>query len=616
VAERSLATCSAADCSGVPLRAEGSCLAHAPPDNRDEALRRLKAGGQLDFTRGVSIDSDLLARILEAAPLDGDGNPILRGAVFRGARFASEADFSGTTFEGAADFSGATFEGDAVLRATFKGWVDFTGATFKGAADFAKRWDRPVAGAPDIFEAGARATFEGDADFSQVSFEANADFASLTFEHITHFSGARFKGYADFFHATFNSIANFPSATFEQFAGFTWATFGHFVDFARATFDDDANFSGATFEGKADFTGAVFRALRQMGPMTVKGCFDISMAEFQARIGITTSCSELAAVGSRFPAGGHLRVGAAEISLSDAEIPAPFILSPPSTQEKGAPGIQSTSASTAPPRVVSVERAVVSGLVLSGVDLRACRFAGAHELDQLRIEERDLGTGSFLSAPPRRSRRRVLFEELEWRRTRRWSRRLGERSPWSSIGPASVLTALQPAEIAGLYRALRRSRETRGDEPGAADFYYGEMEMRRHATTRRPAERAILFLYWLASGYGLRAWRSLTLLAVLLALSTVLIANGGFPAARPTTISGTLSGGQVDLRVTPYPGAAVAAPGHRYTDALWTSLSAAVLRAADQPLTTKGERVRTLVHYFGPILLGLSVLALRGRIKR
>jgi hypothetical protein len=33
-------------------------------------------------------------------------------------------------------------------------------------------------------------------------------------------------------------------------------------------------------------------------------------------------------------------------------------------------------------------------------------------------------------------------------------------------------------DIAGLYRALRKGREDARDEPGAADFYYGEMEMR------------------------------------------------------------------------------------------------------------------------------------------
>ena len=36
-------------------------------------------------------------------------------------------------------------------------------------------------------------------------------------------------------------------------------------------------------------------------------------------------------------------------------------------------------------------------------------------------------------------------------------------------------------EIAGIYRDLRKGLEDVKNEPGAADFYYGEMEMRRLA---------------------------------------------------------------------------------------------------------------------------------------
>jgi hypothetical protein len=35
------------------------------------------------------------------------------------------------------------------------------------------------------------------------------------------------------------------------------------------------------------------------------------------------------------------------------------------------------------------------------------------------------------------------------------------------------------------------------------------MEMRRHASPRWSVERAVLSLYWLVSGYALRAWRRL-----------------------------------------------------------------------------------------------------------
>ena len=62
---------------------------------------------------------------------------------------------------------------------------------------------------------------------------------------------------------------------------------------------------------------------------------------------------------------------------------------------------------------------------------------------------------------------------------------------------------------AAIYRSLRRGLEEAGDSPGAADFYYGEMEARRHGAKRQGSrsgrttasgERAILTAYWLVSG--------------------------------------------------------------------------------------------------------------------
>ncbi|MFD5305122.1 hypothetical protein ACFVOO_32435 [Streptomyces rochei] len=38
-----------------------------------------------------------------------------------------------------------------------------------------------------------------------------------------------------------------------------------------------------------------------------------------------------------------------------------------------------------------------------------------------------------------------------------------------------------PLQLVPVYRALRKAFEDQKHEPGAADFYYGEMEMRRHA---------------------------------------------------------------------------------------------------------------------------------------
>ena len=57
---------------------------------------------------------------------------------------------------------------------------------------------------------------------------------------------------------------------------------------------------------------------------------------------------------------------------------------------------------------------------------------------------------------------------------------LAAGAPRRGPTPNDKPEALSPGAVAVLYRALRKSREDAKDEPGAADFYYGEMEMRRH----------------------------------------------------------------------------------------------------------------------------------------
>jgi hypothetical protein len=71
------------------------------------------------------------------------------------------------------------------------------------------------------------------------------------------------------------------------------------------------------------------------------------------------------------------------------------------------------------------------------------------------------------------------------------------------------------------------------DEPGAADFYYGEMEMRRHSQGWSRAERWLLQAYWLLSGYGLRASRALGWLALAMFITVLMLMGYGLPNQSP-----------------------------------------------------------------------------------
>ena len=151
--------------------------------------------------------------------------------------------------------------------------------------------------------------------------------------------------------------------------------------------------------------------------------------------------------------------------------------------------------------------------------------------------------------------------------------------------------------IAGIYRALRKGREDNKDEPGAADFYYGEMEMRRHAAKARrrirripEIEEVVLWLYWLVSGYGLRASRALVALAITVAVGAVLLDRIGFDA---------------DER--PEAGALLFA----------VESSISLLRAPDTDILTDGGNVvQIALRLAGPLFFGLALLSLRGRVKR
>ena len=239
----------------------------------------------------------------------------------------------------------------------------------------------------------------------------------------------------------------------------------------------------------------------------------------------------------------------------------------------------------------------MAGLALGNVSLAACRFAGAHNLDKLRLEA-DTVFGFSPSIDPLLDweRRHVIAEEAEWRASERrwWARWEAPLWPHSEGSKPEVLS---PGAIAGLYRALRKSREDAKDEPGAADFYYGEMEMRRYDRgrdganpLRGEASRIVLTAYWLVSGYGLRAWRSLVALAVVTTLFAVAFHFIGFTAPPE--------------------------PATYWTSLLYAFRSTVSLTDSQVTLTAWGSFLQALLRITGPVLLGLTLLALRARVKR
>ena len=182
---------------------------------------------------------------------------------------------------------------------------------------------------------------------------------------------------------------------------------------------------------------------------------------------------------------------------------------------------------------------------------------------------------------------------------------------------------MQPRALAAVYRALRKSHEDSSNEPGAADFYYGEMEMRRADPRTPPAERGLLTAYWALSGYGLRATRALGWLLAAVTLTMLIMMLWGLPQRdTPSLSTGTLTGRRITMTTdSPDPENPTGPPsdrltGERFEKSLRVVVNSVIFRSSGQDLTTTGTYTEMASRLTEPVLLGLAVLAVRGRIKR
>jgi len=193
-------------------------------------------------------------------------------------------------------------------------------------------------------------------------------------------------------------------------------------------------------------------------------------------------------------------------------------------------------------RLLDVANTDLSGVQLDEVDLSFCSFAQALNLEKLRF----LGAASFGTVPRHfertawyrwRAARKVIWEEVllrakrdtpgwaDWRDRLRTEIRAHPKAGFDwSLGIPELITTSQvtPRKLSSIYRDLRRSQEQSDEESEGNEFYYSEMTIRRQDAAGW--RRAILVLYWILGGYGVRPSRplvSLVLIAWLLATGFV-----------------------------------------------------------------------------------------------
>ncbi|MGW7341252.1 pentapeptide repeat-containing protein [Streptomyces sp. NPDC054808] len=581
-------------CRGIHVPGHTACLAHLADADRDAYLAGLAPGASIDH-RGTTFTASLLDALLNALRDSATGHPRLGDAGFESVTFEGDAGFESVTFEGDAGFESVTFEGDA----------GFESAAFKGTTGFES------------------VTFEGDARFESAAFKGDAWFESAAFKGDAWFESAAFEGDAWFGSVTFEGDAWFESATFEGAAGFESATFGGAAGFGSVAFGGDAWFGSVTFGGDAGFGSATFVEADQLGPLVCAGRLVLSGAMFHSPVTLSFVVCRLECRRTRWSSTAEIRLRYATVDFAHAvfEYPLTIAAEPdPFVLNDGRPLAEDLFPSAYDPgvRVASLRGVDAAHLVLADLDLWECLFAGAVHLDQLRLE----GACTFNTPPPavhwrrwlpvRFTRRRVLAEEHHWRASR----------PGAVPGWVGGAGRAGPLQLAPVYRALRKAFEDGKHEPGAADFYYGEMEMRRHADDIPRSERGLLTAYWALSGYGLRASRALAWLGMAMLLTIVLLMAFGLAQETPKqTATGTVpvGGGKVTFEIDkddPQNPTGDWFTGKRFEKALNVTFNSVVFRSSGQDLTTAGTYIEMTSRLTEPVLLGLAVLAVRNRVKR
>jgi uncharacterized protein YjbI with pentapeptide repeats len=438
--------------------------------------------------------------------------------------------------------------------------------------------------------------FTGDVDLSGAVFEGRVNFSGCRFESRPNFDNAVFRDRVWFTGARFADGASFRGVTFERYLAFDHVVMLGSADFIGATLQEGMSTEATWITDELNLNRAWFENQSLLGVMRV-GRLSLNLTTFSRRVRMEMTARSVMCERATFAGGVQFLLSGADIELRDCGLgPASLVSVLPAR-----PWMRRRRFPR-PPRVITISGTDMSNLTFAIVDMSICKMIAAHNLEKIGLDVDDV-----FGWTPRSfwvSRRKITGDERRWRSAHGPER---QRARWAV--PADWPRRTPPvsaAQVARTYRALRRSREEARDEPGAADFYYGEMEMRRlgkalemrkllrgrhwRAWSAAVGEHTVLWLYWLVSGYGLRAWRALTALTAVLLVSAAALNAWGFPSGR-----------------------------HRsYLSSVRFSLeeSISLLRGSNETLTNAGQSIDIVLRLVGPLLFGLTVLALRGRVKR
>ena len=410
----------------------------------------------------------------------------------------------------------------------------------------------------------------------------SVDFTNSIFHTKVDFVGFEF-GYGCFDEVTFFASANFRGTRFQGYASFRDTRFSQCgQSFVDAQFDADLSFacsSSAIEDIRTMVALHLSRARLMKGARFDYRHFKYDVNLNNAEIGGDLLFSDATCDGivnlDRVKIAKPLTVlmpSASRLSLAEVHLTMPLsITTGYEGQPTGGPNRETAG-------LASLARATLTAplTIGTGIVLTRCKLVTATGLDNLRVTVADPEWTVF-------RRRRIVRDEL-------------------SVWTAGQENSIDPRHVEAVYRQLRVALEASKAAPAAADFYYGEMEMRRIASPRISFDRILLATYKIVSGYSLRLYRALlTYFIILLAVSLLL---------RYVTrlfVEDTV--------------AAAGSPGltfNRFWDvfAITARSSVTFFSPVTNGLTSAGTLLFIALRLTGPATLALAILAVRARVQR
>jgi uncharacterized protein YjbI with pentapeptide repeats len=312
--------------------------------------------------------------------------------------------------------------------------------------------------------------FKKDAVFDGCIFESEASFYKTIFDGAVRFSSAYFKSELNFSGVTVKSIADFSESTFEAFVDFSASEFELGADFRECTFNGPASFATG-FSRDTDFYGADFYEW-----------VEFTDAEFKdgANFIATTFCKQADFTNATFD-------GEANFNLA----------------------VFAESASFGKPdggREVFGDNAKLS--------LEYARIDNPHRFS---FHSMRLKPGWFFNLDCRK----IEFTNVSWFK-------IGIDENYVPFGEAHKLMRITYRQLAVNAEESHRYRE-------ASDFRYLAMDVHRFERAKpglfqwhKIAFWELTWWYWLASGYGERAFRAFMGLLGIWLLFAVIFTQVGF----------------------------------------------------------------------------------------